>query len=118
MTTFITQFVNASGNRIVLADDATNESFSIAAGGDDNPRWEVGARRQAIRRAGQRGADWIWREGARDIMILRAGRESPEVLARVRSAGVCGIELTCDDFGELSAVQSATAQAKAAELAF
>jgi hypothetical protein len=118
MTTFITQFVNASRNRMVLADDATNESFSIPAGSDDNPRWAVGARRQAIRKAGQGGADWIWQEGARNIMILRAGRESPEVLARLRSAGVCGIELTCDDLGELSAVQSATAQAKAAELAF
>ncbi|HXY59520.1 MAG TPA: hypothetical protein VEH76_13175 [Methylocystis sp.] len=118
MTAFITLFVNASENRIILADDMTNESFSIPAGGDDNPRWQVRARPQAIRRAGQAGADWIWRDGAHNIMILRAGRRSPEVLARLRGAGVCGLQLNCDDLGELSAVQSANAQASAAELAF
>ncbi|HMK91122.1 MAG TPA: hypothetical protein VK446_16005 [Methylocystis sp.] len=120
MTAFITEFVNASRNPIVIADDAMQESFSIPAGGDGNPCWEIcGARaRHAIRGLNEDRADWIWDDGARNIMILRAGVQTPEVLARLNGHGVAGLALTYDEAGRIHAAQSRSAQARAAELAF
>jgi hypothetical protein len=120
MTTFITEFVNASATQILLADDAMAESFCLPAGAAGNPQWAIGGAkaRQAIRKPGHAAADLIWDDGDRNIMILRAGAERPQVLARLKSAGVCGIALSYDDLGEIHAFASEAAQARAAELAF